>query len=100
MILNTFQVRQFWEFTFQCRFAPPPAGWVESGGALCTGHENLGNVETDYLDASELRPEYNIYKAVYALAYALNDMLHCTPGKGPFRGQSCATLQKMDPWQV
>ncbi|XP_036934175.1 extracellular calcium-sensing receptor-like [Acanthopagrus latus] len=93
-------VRQFWEFTFQCRFAPPPAGWVESGGALCTGHENLGNVETDYLDASELRPEYNIYKAVYALAYALNDMLHCTPGKGPFRGQSCATLQKMDPWQL
>ncbi|XP_030257363.1 extracellular calcium-sensing receptor-like [Sparus aurata] len=93
-------MRQFWEFTFQCRFAPPPAGWVESGGALCTGQENLVNVETDYLDASELRPEYNIYKAVYALAYALNDMLLCIPGKGPFRGQSCATLQRLDPWQL
>uniref|UniRef100_A0A671U6Z7 G-protein coupled receptors family 3 profile domain-containing protein n=1 Tax=Sparus aurata TaxID=8175 RepID=A0A671U6Z7_SPAAU len=100
MILNAFQMRQFWEFTFQCRFAPPPAGWVESGGALCTGQENLVNVETDYLDASELRPEYNIYKAVYALAYALNDMLLCIPGKGPFRGQSCATLQRLDPWQL
>uniref|UniRef100_A0AAQ6A2N0 G-protein coupled receptors family 3 profile domain-containing protein n=1 Tax=Amphiprion ocellaris TaxID=80972 RepID=A0AAQ6A2N0_AMPOC len=75
-------VRMFWEHTFQCRFPPPPAGWVESGGAICTGEEVLESVETEFLDVSNLRPEYNIYKAVYALAYALDDMLQCTPGRG------------------
>ncbi|XP_042338490.1 extracellular calcium-sensing receptor-like, partial [Plectropomus leopardus] len=66
-------VRQFWEHTFQCRFAPPPAGWVEAGGEVCTGDEDLESVETELLDVSNLRPEYNIYKAVYSLAYALDD---------------------------
>ncbi|XP_029301733.1 extracellular calcium-sensing receptor-like [Cottoperca gobio] len=93
-------VRQFWEFTFQCRFTPPPEGWVEAGEELCTGREDLASVETEFLDVSNLRPEYNIYKAVYALAYALDDMLHCVPGRGPFSGQSCATVQTMEPWQL
>ncbi|CAK6963513.1 extracellular calcium-sensing receptor-like [Scomber scombrus] len=93
-------VNQFWEYIFHCRFAPPPAGWVESGRALCTGEEDLENVETEFLDLSNLRPEYNIYKAVYALAYALDDMLQCVPGKGPFSGCSCASLQRLEPWQL
>ncbi|XP_076591637.1 extracellular calcium-sensing receptor-like [Chaetodon auriga] len=91
-------VRQFWESTFQCRF--DPGGWLEAGGALCTGKEDLQQVETEFLDLSNLRPEYNIYKAVYALAYALDAMLQCEPGRGPFSGHSCATLQKLEPWQL
>ncbi|XP_067451903.1 extracellular calcium-sensing receptor-like [Thunnus thynnus] len=90
----------FWEHTFQCRFAPPPAGWVESGRAICTGDEDLENVDTEFLDLSNLRPEYNVYKAVYALAYALDDMLQCVPGRGPFSRHSCATLQRLEPWQL
>ncbi|XP_045929930.1 extracellular calcium-sensing receptor-like isoform X2 [Micropterus dolomieu] len=93
-------VRQFWEYTFQCRFAPPPAGWVEAGGALCTGQEDLENVETKFLDISNLRPEYNVYKAVYALANALDEMLQCEPGRGPFSGHSCGSLQRLEPWQL
>ncbi|KAG7480119.1 extracellular calcium-sensing receptor-like [Solea senegalensis] len=93
-------VTQFWEHTFQCRFAPPPAGWVEAGGELCTGQEVIENVETDFLDVSDLRPEYNVYKAVYALAYALDDMLQCEPGRGPFRNNTCAHLQRLEPWQL
>ncbi|XP_030008345.1 extracellular calcium-sensing receptor-like [Sphaeramia orbicularis] len=93
-------VRQFWEYTFQCKFAPPPVGWVDAGGTLCTGKENLVEVETEYLDLSNLRAEYNVYKAVYALAYALDNMLRCEPGKGPFRGNSCASLQRLEPWQL
>ncbi|KAJ4935387.1 hypothetical protein JOQ06_016923 [Pogonophryne albipinna] len=93
-------VSQFWEYTFRCKFAPPPAGWVASGGALCTGQEDLASVETEFLDVSNLRPEYNIYKAVYSLAYALDDMLRCVPGRGPFSGHSCAALQTLEPWQL
>ena len=93
-----FQVRQFWEHTFQCKF--DPADWMEDEGALCTGKEDIESVETEILDLSNLGPEYNVYKAVYALAYALDNMLQCEPGKGPFRGHSCATLQNLEPWQV
>ncbi|XP_029301731.1 extracellular calcium-sensing receptor-like [Cottoperca gobio] len=93
-------VNQFWEYTFQCRFAPPPAGWVEAGGALCTGQEDLEIVETEFLDISNLRPEYNVYKAVYALVYALDGMLQCEPGRGPFSGHSCGNLQRLEPWQL
>uniref|UniRef100_A0A7N8WZ02 Extracellular calcium-sensing receptor-like n=1 Tax=Mastacembelus armatus TaxID=205130 RepID=A0A7N8WZ02_9TELE len=74
-------------------------GWVEAGGALCTGQEDLENVETDFLDIANPRPEYNVYKAVYALAYALHDMLQCEPGRGPFSGHSCGSLQRLEPWQ-
>ncbi|KAM9359531.1 extracellular calcium-sensing receptor-like [Symphorus nematophorus] len=91
-------VRQFWEYTFQCKF--DPAGWVEPGGTLCTGQEDIENVETEFLDLTNLRPEYNVYKAVYALANALDDMLQCEPGRGPFSGHSCATLQRLEPWQL
>ncbi|XP_073342668.1 extracellular calcium-sensing receptor-like [Pagrus major] len=91
-------VRQFWEYTFQCKF--DPAGWVEAGGTRCTGKEDIESVKTEFLDLSNLRPEYNVYKAVYALAYALDDMLQCEPGRGPFSGHSCATLQTLEPWQI
>ncbi|XP_039986056.1 extracellular calcium-sensing receptor-like [Xiphias gladius] len=93
-------VRQFWEYTFQCRFATAPAGWMEADGAICTGDEDLENVKTEFLDVSNLRPEYNIYKAVYAMAYALDDLQRCVPGRGPFTGHSCATLQRLEPWQL
>ncbi|XP_075330718.1 extracellular calcium-sensing receptor-like [Odontesthes bonariensis] len=91
-------VRQFWEHTFKCKF--DPADWMEYEGAICSGKEDIESVETEFLDLSNLGPEYNVYKAVYALAYALDNMLQCEPGRGPFRGHSCATLQNLEPWQL
>uniref|UniRef100_A0A3P8VXJ5 Extracellular calcium-sensing receptor-like n=1 Tax=Cynoglossus semilaevis TaxID=244447 RepID=A0A3P8VXJ5_CYNSE len=94
-------VNQFWENIFQCRFKPPPAGWLEAGGILCTGQEALENLlEDEFFDLSDLRPEYNVYKAVYALAHALDDMLQCDPEKAPFSGDTCGQLQRMEPWQL
>ncbi|KAG7495477.1 hypothetical protein JOB18_000291 [Solea senegalensis] len=93
-------VNKFWEHTFQCSIAPRPEGWVEAGGELCTGLEVIENVETEFLDVSNIRLEYNVYKAVYALAYALDDILQCEPGRGPFSNNTCAHLQRLEPWQV
>ena len=93
------QVRQFWEHTFQCKFAPLPSEWVDAGGRVCTGQEDLATSGTR-LFVSELRVDYNVYKAVYALAHALHDMLQCVPGRGPFTGHSCASLLTIQPWQV
>ncbi|TWW77097.1 Extracellular calcium-sensing receptor [Takifugu flavidus] len=73
---------------------------IRRGSAeACTGDENIQQVDTEFLDMSNLRPEYNIYKAVYALAHALDDMLQCEPGRGPFSGGSCADIHKLEPWQ-
>ncbi|XP_024911010.1 extracellular calcium-sensing receptor-like [Cynoglossus semilaevis] len=95
------EVNQFWEHIFKCRFAPPPEGWIETGGQLCTGQEVIESVlEEEFFDVSDLRPEYNVYKAVYALAHALDDMLQCEPGRGPFSGDTCAQLQGLEPWQL
>uniref|UniRef100_A0A3B3V3A9 Extracellular calcium-sensing receptor-like n=2 Tax=Poecilia latipinna TaxID=48699 RepID=A0A3B3V3A9_9TELE len=91
-------VRQFWEHTFQCKF--DPAEGEEDEKDLCTGDEDLEQVETELLDVSNLRPEYNVYKAVYALAHALDEMLRCEPGKRPFVDRTCAALQSLEPWQL
>ncbi|XP_026220358.1 extracellular calcium-sensing receptor-like [Anabas testudineus] len=91
-------VKQFWEYSFKCTF--DPAVWVKTGAALCTGQEDIETLDTGLLALSNLRPEYNVYKAVYSLAYALDDMLRCEPGKGPFNGNSCASSQSLEPWQL
>ncbi|XP_042339366.1 extracellular calcium-sensing receptor-like, partial [Plectropomus leopardus] len=97
---NRYENNLFWEYTFQFRSAPSPSSGLEAGGSLCTEQEDLENVATEYLDISDLRSEYNVYKAVYALAYALDDMLQCEPGRGPFSGHSCGNLQRLEPWQL
>lgn len=91
-------MRHFWEYMFQCKFNL--SSRVEAGGVLCTGQEDIESVDSDFLDVSNLRPEYNIYKAVYALAHALDDILQCKPGRGHFNGHSCSTVQTLEPWQV
>lgn len=86
---------QFWEEVFGCRFEP--AGL---GVPACSGQEALAAQAQLYLDVSDLRAEYNIYKAVYTLAHALHSLLQCVPGQGPFPERSCASLDNMAPWQV
>ncbi|XP_056880614.1 extracellular calcium-sensing receptor-like [Takifugu flavidus] len=92
------ETSMFWEYIFQCKFDPP--GLVEAGEVLCTGQEAIEDADTEFLDLSNLRPEYNVYKAVYALAYALDDALRCEPGRGPFSAHSCAENQRLQPWQL
>ncbi|XP_056466443.1 extracellular calcium-sensing receptor-like [Gadus chalcogrammus] len=101
LLIPLHQVKKFWEHIFRCKFVS--AGMEVEGQTQerrCTGNELLRNIETEFLDLSNLRPEYNVYKAVYALAHALHDLLQCVPGSGPFKGQSCASLQGLEPWQI
>lgn len=73
---------------------------MEAGEVLCTGQEAIEDADTEFLDLSNLRPEYNVYKAVYALAYALDEARRCVPERGPFSTHSCAENQRLQPWQV
>ncbi|KAK0156299.1 Vomeronasal type-2 receptor 1 [Merluccius polli] len=106
---------EFWETAFNCTMdyakaltqaressangSVSRAGRAVPGG-LCTGNENLQQLDTTYTDVSQLRMTYNVYKAVYAVAHALHNLEHCVVGQGPFNKNSCADITNFEPWQL
>ncbi|XP_033832858.1 extracellular calcium-sensing receptor-like [Periophthalmus magnuspinnatus] len=62
---------KFWEEAFKCRM-PTNAGPDDT---LCDGSEDLMNLESPYLDTSQLRITNMVYKAVYAIAHAIHNAL-------------------------
>ncbi|XP_056621609.1 extracellular calcium-sensing receptor-like [Triplophysa dalaica] len=89
-------VRIFWENIFGCKFETGDS----EGENRCTGEEDLSSIVNEYNDVSELRASYNVYKAVYALAHALHDLMQCEEGKGPFSENKCADINNLQPWQL
>ncbi|XP_039504159.1 extracellular calcium-sensing receptor-like [Pimephales promelas] len=92
-------LRIFWENMFGCSFKTGDKDGEEVK-KVCTGHEDLNTTDTPYTDVSGLRAAYNVYKAVYALAHALHDLMQCDEGRGPFSGNSCANIMNLKPWQL
>ncbi|XP_014874222.1 olfactory receptor CU1 [Poecilia latipinna] len=44
---------------------------------VCTGSEDLSLTSSSYTDVSRVRISYNVYKAVFAIAHALHNLLNC-----------------------
>uniref|UniRef100_A0A8C9T403 G-protein coupled receptors family 3 profile domain-containing protein n=1 Tax=Scleropages formosus TaxID=113540 RepID=A0A8C9T403_SCLFO len=92
-------VQELWGVLYGC-FLQTPNGTSQNFPQLpaCTGQEPL--LDTVYVDTSNLRLSYCVYKAVYAIAYSLHNLISCEPGKGPFQNSSCADPANLYPWQV
>ncbi|XP_055030581.2 extracellular calcium-sensing receptor [Misgurnus anguillicaudatus] len=94
-------LRIFWENMFDCSFEKEGIHFdKEPFKKVCTGEEDLRSTDTIYTDVSGLRPAYNVYKAVYALAHALHDLMQCEEGRGPFSDNTCADITNLQPWQL
>ncbi|KAM4742049.1 extracellular calcium-sensing receptor-like [Anableps anableps] len=96
---------EFWEETFNCRLNGSVNTHYHAlgnyqGRIACKGTEVLNSVYSPYSDVTQLRVSYNVYKAVYLVAYALQDMSNCRPGEGPFLKKTCADPKNFKPWQL
>uniref|UniRef100_A0A3P8Y2Q0 G-protein coupled receptors family 3 profile domain-containing protein n=1 Tax=Esox lucius TaxID=8010 RepID=A0A3P8Y2Q0_ESOLU len=67
-------INMFWEEVFGCNHLGPD---VKDRVLNYTDSEDLGNIMSSYTNASRVRISYNVYKAVYAIANALHQLLQC-----------------------
>lgn len=93
---NNSLVGELWEALYGCS----PFASFANKLALCSGKEVLLEQHSAYTNTSSPRVAYNVYKAVYAVAYSLHNLLLCQPGNGPFKNNSCAQSNHILPWQV
>ncbi|KAK2912404.1 hypothetical protein Q8A73_006517 [Channa argus] len=89
-------VQELWEALYGCSPSPSSGSQLP----LCSGHETLLKQHSAYMNTSNTRVSYNVYKAVYAIAYSLHNLLLCQPGSGPFQNNSCAQINSIKPWEL
>nr|XP_043870430.1 extracellular calcium-sensing receptor-like [Solea senegalensis] len=74
-------VHELWESLYGC--SPFPSSVTQM--PPCSGQESLLEQHSAYMNTSSPRFSYNVYKAVYAIAHSLHNLLLCQPGRGPFQ---------------
>ncbi|KAM9318201.1 extracellular calcium-sensing receptor-like [Pholidichthys leucotaenia] len=79
-------LREFWEKEFGCSYTKFSVSSLanmslhKSSLPPCTGTESLKGVQNLFTDTSQLRVTYNVYLAVYTVAYALHGLFSCPTG--------------------
>ncbi|KAJ1080398.1 hypothetical protein NDU88_000611 [Pleurodeles waltl] len=91
-----------WESAFGCKWPHQGTSFVPGNNKtkICTGDERLDKNSDIYDHISSPRVTYNVYKAVYAFAIALQDLLSCRPPNTPFSQKGCDQILAFHPWQV
>lgn len=93
-------VRDFWEILVGCR---PVSPGIQTDSPvtnkICTGNETLMDSQDVFFNVTQLRVSYNVYKAVYAIAHALHQLIFCkTAGEKPLR--PCSNISEIHPKEV
>ncbi|XP_059930846.1 extracellular calcium-sensing receptor [Gadus macrocephalus] len=87
-----------WEEVFDCRletafkFSAQENTTDSPERPVCTGSEDLSNLQSSYTELSKVRISYNVYKAVYAIAHALHDLLECGSVGATTAEAGCKTI--------
>ncbi|XP_027017489.2 extracellular calcium-sensing receptor-like [Tachysurus fulvidraco] len=80
--------KEVFETIFQCKFLTQENADMKQ---LCKGNESLTQVPNIYTDVSDLRIANNVYKAVYAVAYALHNSYGCSEKENGQEGTIACT---------
>ncbi|CAL8334752.1 unnamed protein product [Boreogadus saida] len=96
---------EFWEESLNCRLngsVNTHHHYIDNhlDRKPCSGMEDLNDVYSAFSDVSQLRVSYNVYKAVYLVAHALQRMSDCVVGQGPFVNGTCGNPKGLQPWQL
>lgn len=101
---NDIFLKKFWEQAFYCKwkdvFNETNSKNMTFVNGFCTGAEKLESLDASVFEVKDFTTPYYAYKATYALAMALHDLLHCSHQEGPFPNRSCADPKDFQPWQV
>ncbi|XP_038149421.1 extracellular calcium-sensing receptor-like isoform X2 [Cyprinodon tularosa] len=94
-------VKDFWEIMVGCQ---PVSHEMDigtgEGTKICTGNEKLKDYTQDvFFNVTQLRVSYNVYKAVYAIAHALHQLVFCQPAGGK-NMNPCLNLSEIHPKEV
>ncbi|XP_034161298.2 extracellular calcium-sensing receptor-like isoform X2 [Pangasianodon hypophthalmus] len=90
--------KELWETIFECKLSTQENIEMKE---MCKGNESLRQVQNLYTDVSELRIANNVYKAVYAVAYALHNLYSCSKRDSGQEGSfACPNITDNKPWQV
>ncbi|XP_036005813.1 extracellular calcium-sensing receptor [Fundulus heteroclitus] len=87
--LDDFLVRGFWETDFLCNETS-----TETSLKTCKASQDFLELKDNDDDVTELRYSTNIYKAIYAVAHALHNILKCSDH------QECKSPVEIKPWEV
>uniref|UniRef100_A0A3Q3B4T2 Olfactory receptor C family, n1 n=1 Tax=Kryptolebias marmoratus TaxID=37003 RepID=A0A3Q3B4T2_KRYMA len=93
-------MKEFWEIIVGCRPVSPGTDTsTEETNKICTGNETLINSQDVFFNVTELRVAYNVYKAVYAIAHALHQLVFCKP-VGVNKTRICVNISDIQPKEV
>ncbi|KAM3875173.1 extracellular calcium-sensing receptor-like [Diretmus argenteus] len=84
---------EFWESAFNCRLGRSADGAEET---VCDGTEDMQKLQSPYTDTSQLRITNMVYKAVYAIAHAMHNVMCPERNSAP----QCDRFTKIEPSQV
>ncbi|XP_055030796.2 extracellular calcium-sensing receptor-like [Misgurnus anguillicaudatus] len=88
---SDYVIKAFWDTAFPCSQGPRNSSQAELN---CSSYQDLLLLRNNNEDVPEQRFSTNVYKAVYAVAYALHSLLKC-------KGQGvCEKAQTIQPHQV
>ncbi|XP_078515269.1 extracellular calcium-sensing receptor-like [Lissotriton helveticus] len=99
-------IKLFWEEAFNCKWPGSNTTEImtemENSGiqVSCSENQTLHKMAAFLFEFNDLSVSYHIYQAVYALAHAMNSLISCKPGQGPFSNSGCADINNFQPWQV
>ncbi|XP_078102117.1 extracellular calcium-sensing receptor isoform X2 [Sander vitreus] len=93
-------VRDFWEIMVSCQpVLPGEHTGTEASNKICKGNETIMNSQDVFFNVTQLRVSYNVYKAVYAIAHALHQLVFCQP-VGEKTMRPCLNISEIQPKEV